>query len=209
MKGTLSTLKSSLELQQARLEVCDRLAHRVKDWESWLGGALASITGFFEVIGEITEISLSVVLALQTIRKIGLCYGYPPQTQQERLLGWSILAIATAQTPLEKQQAFSAFYHWQNTLYRQMFDEILEDAIDDELFNSVRDMVFRQAIVYLSEDLSVDNVPFIGSVLGAFANSSFISKQPPIRNRELQPRSNVPNRDICPCNWHAIPGLPG
>ena len=163
------------DLQQACLETCDRLAQQVEDQALVLASAEGGIAGVFEEVGELTEIPLSIVLAVRTIHKIGLCYGYASSGQHEQLFAWSILAVSTAQTPQERRQAFSAFYHCQQQLYRQAFDQILEETLETGAFDALRQAVFRQAIAYLAEDLSGDDIPVVGILLGAAANRSFLA----------------------------------
>lgn len=63
------------------------------------GGAVALLG----MAGEIARVDLLLGLALQTLHRTGLCYGYAPQTELERQMAWAILEIAVAMTDEERR----------------------------------------------------------------------------------------------------------
>ncbi len=185
-----------LVLQQGELEVCDRLAEVVKHEAVLVAAAEGTLTGLFEGIGELTEVPLSVVLAMRTIYKTGLGYGFTPETQLDRLFGWLTLAIATAQTPTAKQQALAAFYTVQERLYRLSLDQVLEGAVEDEGLYSIKVSVFHQAISFLIEDLSGEDLPVIGMALGAIACRTFIQQVSDSARKAYQIRWLLTNKKL-------------
>ena len=90
-------------LSSAPLEVCDRLAGRVRRESMSLGGSQGAL--ILGPIGLIGGIPLSIVQALKAIHHYGLCYGYPPDTETEKLFSYAVLAAATAHTREDKQAA--------------------------------------------------------------------------------------------------------
>ena len=93
------------DLSTAPLEVCDRLAARVRRESLRLGESRGALLGLLGPIGLIGGIPLSIVQALKTIHHFGLCYGYPPDTETEKLFSYAVLAAATAHTPGDKKAA--------------------------------------------------------------------------------------------------------
>uniref|UniRef100_B8HK80 Uncharacterized protein n=1 Tax=Cyanothece sp. (strain PCC 7425 / ATCC 29141) TaxID=395961 RepID=B8HK80_CYAP4 len=193
---TTAQVKQPADLQQASLELCDRLARKVQNWATTVAGTRGGVLALFQEAGVLAEIPLAIALALKTIHHIGLCYGFTPQARIEQLYGWIILAISTSQTSEEKQAAFSAFYHVQERFERVVFAEMLEETVEEELFGSVREAVLHQAIRYLAEDFSLEDIPLINIVVGITANQTFISEVSETAHHIFQVRWLLVNQKI-------------
>ncbi|KGF73677.1 hypothetical protein DO97_12645 [Neosynechococcus sphagnicola sy1] len=90
------------ELGQKSLEICDRLTQTITNRAITLSDLEGGTVALLETFGEMADIPLSIILALQTIHQVGLCYGYSPQTALEQEFAWRILGVSTAMTPEEK-----------------------------------------------------------------------------------------------------------
>jgi len=172
----IAGLEDYCQLKQAKLEFCDQHAHRVESEAVTLAGIEGGATGLFEWVGEIADIPLSIGLSLQTIHRIGLCYGYSPQTQTEKQFAWAVLGIGTANTTEERKKALEVLHDLQHVLYRQTIDDTIENSVEESVFESTIDSIVKQAIVNLTEGYSGDTLPFIGVVLGVIVNCSVMSE---------------------------------
>jgi len=165
-----------VELQKGDLEECDKICETVKNQANFSACIELGAIALWEGIGELINVPVAIIIAVQTIHKIGLCYGFTPDTEQEKFVAWTILAIATAETLEEKQVAFSSFYSCQQKLYRQNFDQFLEEFMVEELLHPIKEVVFHQAIVFLGKNLTIEMIPFIGVVADIVINQEFIKK---------------------------------
>ncbi len=116
------------DLTRAPLELCDRLALRVRQESLHLGETRGAILGLLGPVGLIGGIPLSIVQGLKTIHHFGLCYGYPPDTDTEKLFSYAILAAATAHTPEDKQAAVDNLRQIHRGIYRQATDDFFKDT---------------------------------------------------------------------------------
>lgn len=74
------------EMRRAPLEVCDRLAQRVRQSGLRWGTGEGAFLGALGPVGLLGSIPLTVVQALQLIQQLGLCYGYPPRERARKTL---------------------------------------------------------------------------------------------------------------------------
>ena len=172
----IAGLEDYRQLKQAKLEFCDQLAYRVENEAVTLAGIEGGATGLFEWVGEVADIPLSIGLSLQTIQRIGLCYGYSPQTQTEKQFAWAVLGIGTANTTEERKKALEVLHDLQRVLYRQTIDDTIENSVEESVFETTIDSIVKQAIVNLTEGYSGEALPFIGVGLGFLVNRSVMSE---------------------------------
>jgi hypothetical protein len=64
------------ELKRKDLNLCDDLADNVHDWAIAMAMAEGAATGASGLFGIAVDIPAIIILALRTIHKIGLCYGF-------------------------------------------------------------------------------------------------------------------------------------
>jgi len=192
----IAELEDYYQLKQAKLEFCDRLAERVEGEAVMLAGIEGGFTGIFDWVGEIADIPLSIGLSLQTIQRIGLCYGYSPQAQTERQFIWAILGIGTANTTEERRKALQALHNLQHVLYRQTIDDTIENSVEESIFESTIDSILKQAITNLTGEYSGQALPFVGVGLGVIVNRSVMSEVSVSARRAFQIRWLLENKKL-------------
>ncbi len=184
------------DLSSAPLEVCDRLAARVRRESLRLGESRGALLGLLGPIGLIGGIPLSIVQALKTIHHFGLCYGYPPDTETEKLFSYAILAAATAHTPEDKQVAIDNLRQIHQGIYQQATDDVLKDTEVTEITGRTKEAILGLAIIYFGETAAVYGIPIIGAVLGAIAMRSFMSDISTAAQRSYQLRWLLQNHKV-------------
>jgi hypothetical protein len=92
-------------------------------------------------IGLIGGIPLSIVQALKTIHHFGLCYGYSPDTETEKLFSYAVLAAATAHTSGDKKAAVDNLRQIHQGIYRQATDDLLKDTEVTEITGKTKEAI--------------------------------------------------------------------
>ena len=199
----IGKIEDGYNLKQAKLEFCDRLVDKLESEAIALAGIEGGIAGLFEWVGEIADIPLSIGFSLQTIHRIGLCYGYSPETQTEKQFAWAILEIGTANTTEERNNALQVLHDLQHVLYRQTIDDTIENSVEESVFESVIDSLVKQSITNLTEEYSVTVLPLIGIGLGIIVNSLVISEVSVSARRAFQIRWLLENKKLSSpmMNW--------
>jgi len=95
------------ELLNKELQVLDKLAGNVHHWAIGLATTSGIATGFGGALTLAADIPATVTLALRTIHKIGLCYGYESKTDEDRLFILAVLAIPSANSIGDKMIALN------------------------------------------------------------------------------------------------------
>lgn len=194
---SLAGVEDAIALRQSPLETCDRLSEHVMNVALEKAAAQGSISGLLNVFGEIANEELTLVLALQTIHRIGLCYGYPPQTSDEQALIWAIFnaAIALTQEEYEKTQALMRSI--QRSLNKQALeDETLKDMLEEDVDEMLVDSAIEQGIAQLSGETFAGVVPVLNIVMNVFADRDLIEQISTAAKREFQLRWLLENRKV-------------
>lgn len=99
------------DLQNQPLEVCDRLQASVAGVALTKAAVEALITAPFDFLGELVDVGFTLLLGLQTIQGVGLCYGFGSETTVEQHIIWGTLEISFAGTARERQHLLLSLLH--------------------------------------------------------------------------------------------------
>jgi hypothetical protein len=173
---------------QASLQQCDRNATTLRNpillTTSFEGG----IAGLFNLLGEITNVALSILLALITIHRVGECYGYCPGSVLEKQFAWSVLNVAVAGNPAERQGAISGLNQIQCIIYRQLFNSVLDETLADDAEEKLVEVVLQRSAKGLIRTPVETWTPVIGSVMALEVNRHLLSQTFIAAYREFQLR---------------------
>lgn len=162
------------QLQQVSLKVCDRLAQEIQHKAIAQAAVEGGLSGLFGWLGQSIDIPLSLLLMWQTIHRIGLCYGYTPNTEIEKQFAWAIVEIAISDTAQERKKAFNFWFRAHQVLYPQMLEDWVEESAEAQTTEIIRSQLIKQIIAHLMEAESGEEIPVIGSVFGMQAEVSLI-----------------------------------
>ncbi|MBF0442703.1 MAG: EcsC family protein [Oligoflexales bacterium] len=166
------------ELKTKSLELSDKLAENAHRWSITLAGVEGGTTGALGFMGIAADIPAIVTLALRTIQRIGICYGYESKTEEDKLFVLSILALSGANEMSEKICAITALNTFRSILARQISEESVkkgaESALSKEVaFLTVQNLA-KQLGINITKRKALQLIPVVGAAIGASTNGWFI-----------------------------------
>jgi hypothetical protein len=96
------------ELTAAELLHSDRTVRRIHGRAVWLAAAAGFVSGIFGIFALPVGMAAMLNIALRTIHRIGLCYGYPAESEAERLFVYYTLSLAGNPAPEHKATSLEA-----------------------------------------------------------------------------------------------------
>jgi hypothetical protein len=96
------------ELSAAELLHSDRTVRRIHRRAVWLSAIVGFSAGVFGIFALPVGMAAMLNLALRTIHRIGLCYGYPAESEAERLFVYYTLSLAGNIKPEDKAASLAA-----------------------------------------------------------------------------------------------------
>ena len=167
-------------LQTRSLELSDRLADNVHNWGITLAGAEGGGTGALGLFGIVFDIPAIITLALRTIHKIGICYGFETKTDEERQYVLSILAASGANEMSEKVAAMAALRTIKSSIMRQFAEELTQKATTEALGKeagliTIQNLA-RQLGINITKRKALQLIPLVGAAIGASVNGWFIKE---------------------------------
>jgi hypothetical protein len=193
-----------LELRTKDLALSDRLANEVHNWAVGLATTEGAATGFWGLPGLAVDIPAIVTLALRTIYKIGICYGYESKTKADKDFILSILSIASSNTVAEKTAAVLTLRSIEVTIAKQTWKAIAERAAQQELSKEAGIIALRklasQLGVNLTKRKAAEAIPVIGAGVGAAVNGWYIKEVGWAARRAFEERWLMENRKVFEIN---------
>lgn len=173
---------------QASLARCDLLAARVRRRLRLWGGGEGAFFAVLGPLGLIGTIPLAIVQALKIIHHIGLCYGYPPDTETERLFSFAIVAAATAHTPEEYQTALDNLRQLHRDISDSAAKEFLTEVELAEVTGETKEAIISLALTSFSDSAAVFTLPLVGVILGAWGMWTFLDHIAEVAQQAYQVR---------------------
>ena len=142
------------------MEECDRMAHQAGLTALAIAIAEGAATGAGGPWTTLLDVPLVIVVALRTIRKIGHCYGYSLESDEDRKLVLGILSISLSGTLDLRRQRLRRLRDVERMVAEQTEEEI-----------------FVQEIVQFAFQLEIfEEVPGVGAISGALLNAEFMHR---------------------------------
>ena len=162
------------ELRDRTLEECDRLAATIStpaQRQAMIEGAIAGLGG---VVTETLNIPVLLTAALRSIYRIGYCYGYPLDTEIDRLFVLAILELSTADEPARRQALFQQLKNLETHAANGQAPAkpVSLDGVEADLF----------------EDLAFGVVPILGDLTSILMDYDFIRRVDITARRVFQER---------------------
>lgn len=164
------------ELRTKDIQLSDRLADEVHNWAIGIATAEGGAVGFFGGPGIAADIPALMVLSTRTIHKIGLCYGYEANTENEKRFVLSILSIVGSNSLKEKQAALVEIAMLKQALkqtWKKIEEKALERAFNETLIMLVK-KVCQQLGINLTKRKAAQVIPIIGALIGATINGDYM-----------------------------------
>ena len=196
-------VESIEELRTKDLKLCDQMADSVHNWAVGIATAEGVAGGFVGLPGLVADIPFITTLALRTIHKIGVCYGYVADVsnaEEEKAFVLGVLAAANASTLGEKASFILGLKQISLLIQRNAWKKLAEMGSASILAKSI--VSVRQAAkligVNLTKRKASQSIPFIGGAVGAALNASFINDIAWAARRSYQRRWLEDNKVIEP-----------
>ncbi len=196
-------VESIEELRTKDLKLCDQMADSVHNWAVGIATAEGATVGATGLPGLAADIPFITTLALRTIHKIGVCYGYvadASNAEEEKAFVLGVLAAANASTLGEKAGFILGLKQISVLIQRNAWKKLAEMGSVSLLAKSI--VSVRQAAkligVNLTKRKASQSIPFIGGAVGAALNASFINDIAWAARRSYQRRWLEENKVIEP-----------
>lgn len=196
-------VESIEELRTKDLKLSDQLADSVHNWAVGIATAEGGAVGATGLPGLIADIPFITTLALRTIHKIGVCYGFTADAsnaEEEKAFVLGVLAAANASTLGEKASFILGLKQISLLIQRNAWKKLAEMGTANLLAKSI--VSVRQAAkligVNLTKRKASQSIPFIGGAVGAALNASFINDIAWAARRSYQRRWLEENKVIEP-----------
>lgn len=166
------------ELRQVDLAHCDALAKKVRLQSVGLSAAGGVLTGVAGAPGLVLDVPALLTLALHSIHRTGLCYGFDSLGAEDRPYAIAVFALASANTAEEKQSALEALRASQEP-DAAAFRDGMERAAQRELSKSAAvyslHNLARQLGLNLGRRKAASTVPILGAVVGGAVNAWYLN----------------------------------
>ncbi len=180
------------ELHDLDLERLDGLADEVHDWAVGVAAAEGAATGAAGLPGMVADVPVVITLALRTIHKIGLCYGYPSNDEVDQKFIFAVLSASGTNSVKEKLASLALLRSLQVILMRQTWKTMSEKAVASQLSKEAGVIALRslakQLGVNLTKRKALAAIPVIGAAVGGTANGWWLKEVGWAARRSFQER---------------------
>jgi len=168
------------ELRTKNLALSDRLANEVHNWAIGLAVVEGAGTGAFGILGVAVDVPAVITLALRTIHKTGVCYGYECKTEFDKKCVLGILAVSAANSVSEKVGAIATLRTIHVTIQKVTWKKMAEKAAKDRLSKEaaivgVKNLA-KQLGINITKRRALTAIPIIGAAVGGSANGWYIKE---------------------------------
>ncbi len=191
---------SVADLKSLNLEISDDLANEVHNWAIGIASAEGGATGAIGLPGMAIDIPAIIVLALRTIHKIGICYGYEADTKEEKDFILAILAASGANDMEEKLAALATLRTIEVAVTKQTWKKMAEKAATDQMSKEagiigIKNLA-KQLGINLTKRKVLQAIPVIGAAVGASVNGWYLKEVGWAARRIFQERWLIDNNKI-------------
>jgi hypothetical protein len=146
------------ELRTASLELSDALADRiggVTQVSAFVGGAVTGAGGLFSAP---VDVGMLMMIALNGIRRVGHCYGYPLDQPEDRPYVLAILMLAGTQDLRARQELMGPLGDFKNWVLARSIESVAVDRLTGQFVRIA----------------GMEAFPGLGAIVGAALNLAFM-----------------------------------
>ena len=193
-------VSSIADLKAHDFEKSDGLANEVHNWAIGIGAAEGGASGAVGLPGMAVDIPAIIVLALRTIHKVGVCYGFEVQTKHDREFVLAILAASGANDMKEKIAALSTLRAIEVAITKETWKALAQKATSSQMGKEagvigIKNLA-KQLGINLTKRKALQAIPVIGAVVGASVNGWYIKEVGWAARRAFQERWLIENQKI-------------
>lgn len=163
------------ELRTKDLELSDKLADEVRTWAIAAAGTEGAAMGATGFAGLAIDVPALITLAIRTIHKTALCYGYKNESDDDFLKVISIVSAASANTLKEKTTSVFVLRGLTTSLTKGFWQRLIgEKTAFDLMAKSIKTLT-KQVGINLTKRKVGQIAPVFGAVVGASMNAAYIN----------------------------------
>jgi hypothetical protein len=174
------------------LKLSDGMSDQVQNWAIGIGVAEGAGTGFFGILGAPVDVPAIITLALRTIHKIGVCYGYECKTPTDEQFVYGILSASGANSIEEKLIALTTLTAIETIILKQTWKAMAEKAAQAQFSKEAAIITLRnlakQLGVNITKRKALSAIPAIGALIGGSVNGWYIKDVGWAARRSFQQR---------------------
>ena len=146
------------------------------------------------------DVPALIILALRTINKIGLCYGYTIKSKEDEEFMLGILSLASANSVEEKAMALTTLKQIEMIIAKQTWKKITQSASAKQLSKeggiiAIKSLV-KQLGINITKRKALASIPLIGVGIGGSMNAWYIREIGWVARRMYQEKWLLENKKI-------------
>jgi hypothetical protein len=167
------------ELTDRELLHSDRTVRRIHGRAVWWSAGVGFVAGVFGIFALPVGMAAMLNLALRTIHRIGLCYGYPAESEAERLFVYYTLSLAGNHKPEDKAFSLQAMRELREAMATSPPEPdrppgSLDDTIRHKAFSIAHHDFSREITRQLVEIRILTSIPGIGGLIGLIVDTRYM-----------------------------------
>lgn len=188
------------ELQSQDLMLSDELANKVHNWAIGIATLEGGGTGAAGLPGMVIDIPAIITLALRTIHKIGVCYGFEVRTKEDREFILTIMATSGSNDMREKLAALAILRSIDVKITKQAGKSPGQRAAHEKMSQDAAIIgiknLAKQLGINLTKRKTLQAIPAFGAIVGASVNGWYIKEVGWAARRAFQERWLLNNGKI-------------
>lgn len=193
-------VKDVMALKRHDLEKSDQLANEVHNWAIGLASVEGGAAGAFGIGGMAFDIPSIIVIALRTIHKIGVCYGFEVKTKSDKNFVLAILAASGANDMAEKVAALGTLRKIEVMVAKQTWKKLAEASTKERLGKEAGIIglktLAKQLGINLTKRKASQAIPVFGALVGASVNGWYVKEVGWAARRAFQERWLIENHKV-------------
>jgi len=195
--GNVSSIE---ELREKDLKLSDKMANEVHNWAIGVAVAEGAGTGIFGLPGVVADVPTIITLALRTVHKIGICYGYECESELDKMFVFGIMSASGSNSIEEKISALAALRSIEVTLAKVTWKKMAEKAAESQLSKEAAILTIKnlakQLGINITKRKALAAIPVIGATIGGSVNGWYIKEVGWAARRAFQERWLIENGKI-------------
>jgi len=178
------------ELAHKDLKLSDKMADSVHNWANSVAGLEGGVTGATGLVGLIVDIPSLITMSLRVIHKIGLCYGFECNTEEDKQIIFGIMSAAGANNMKEKTAALLTLKQAETIIAKTTWKKMGENFSKYSLQGTIITVkaLAKQLGINITKRKAAQAIPVVGGFIGAGMNVAFINDVAWAARRTFQER---------------------
>ena len=180
------------QLRKKNLKLSDDLAAGVVKWAIGMAVVEGAATGAGGIIALSVDVPIIITLALRTVHKIGLCYGYESRTENDRLFMLGLVSASVAPSYSDKMGTLATLKGIELAIARQTMATLAEKAVAEEMGAVGTATAIKSLSSRLGGDLArrkiLQAIPVAGAAVGGSVNGWLMKNVGRTAQRSFQRR---------------------